>query len=88
MMSYADKNRSPFMGLLAIILVIACAAIIIGLMFIQAPVNNKDILNIAIGIFLGYGGNVISYYFGSSQSSDDKTNILAARLNQNQGGNG
>lgn len=38
---------------------------IIGLFFIEIPKDNRDLVNIALGTVIGWGGSVISFYFGN-----------------------
>lgn len=42
---------------------------IIGLFFIDIPEKNRDLINIALGTVIGWGGSVISFYFGDTDSS-------------------
>lgn len=43
----------------------------------QVPVENKDLLNIAVGALIGAFGMVTSFFFGSSVGSAKKTDIMA-----------
>ena len=47
---------------------------IIGLFFIDIPEKNRDLVNIALGSIIGWGGAVVSFYFGNSdqKSKGDK----------------
>jgi len=38
---------------------------IIGLFFIDIPDKNRDLINIALGTVIGWGGSVVSFYFGN-----------------------
>jgi len=42
---------------------------IIGLFFIEIPEKNRDLVNIALGTVIGWGGAVVSFYFGNSDQS-------------------
>ena len=42
---------------------------IIGLFFIDIPDKNRDLVNIALGSIIGWGGAVVSFYFGNSDQS-------------------
>jgi D-alanyl-lipoteichoic acid acyltransferase DltB (MBOAT superfamily) len=58
--------------------VIGCAVAIIALLvFYQLPETNKDIVNISLGTLLGMAVNVVGFFFGSSKSSQDKTDLMA-----------
>jgi len=58
--------------------VIGCAVAIVALLvFVQLPETNKDIVNISLGTLLGMAVTVVSYFFGSSKSSADKSEAMA-----------
>lgn len=38
---------------------------IILLFFIDVPDKNRDLINIALGTVIGWGGSVVSFYFGN-----------------------
>ena len=42
---------------------------IIGLFFIDIPEKNRDLVNIALGSIIGWGGAVVSFYFGNSDQN-------------------
>ena len=63
--------------LLALTLVICSVALIFVLCFHKITPENKDMLNIFIGIILGAAATSVTYYFGSSKSSSDKDNTIA-----------
>ncbi len=44
------------------------------------PTENRDIINVALGLILGLSGTVVGYYFGSSKSSSDKTDIFKGSI--------
>ena len=65
-------------NLISLILVIAAVAlttlIIIGLFFINVPSDNKDMVNIIVGIVIGGAfATLYNWRFGSSKGSADKT---------------
>lgn len=43
------------------------------------PEGNKDVVMVSVGVILGWGSAVISYFFGSSKSSADKNEILSKK---------
>jgi len=62
---------------LAGIVVMMALIIIVGLFYLQVSESNKDLFNITAGIVLGGFTTVISFFFGSSQGSKDKTEAMA-----------
>jgi len=49
------------------------AVLLVGMLFIEIPDSNRDILNISIGSLLGGGlTSVIQFYFGSSYENKHK----------------
>jgi len=60
--------------------------VILGVIFIvkhlfkaEVPAGNKDAAMMTIGAVLGWGGAVVSYYFGSSKGSSDKTEAMSEK---------
>jgi hypothetical protein len=78
-----NKAKDIYMYVLGAMVVIACFFIGGLLVFYPIPTDNKDALYMCLGLLIGYGGSVINYFFGSSKSSADKTEIMAK---QNSGG--
>jgi hypothetical protein len=59
------------------------AILVVMLFFIPIPQENKSLVDVSLGLVLGWGGAVIQFYFGSSKGSADKTvamNETAKRL--------
>lgn len=61
-----------FGGIIIILLFIIVALLI----FKDIPKENKDVLNIGIGVVLGWGTMIVAYFFGSSKGSADKNEML------------
>jgi len=58
------------------------AALLAALVWLAAndiAVSGENILFMAVGIALGWGGTVLAYYFGKSESSAQKTELLERR---------
>lgn len=53
-------------------------AFLFALMFVEIPVRNESIINVASGIVLGVLGTVCAYYFGSSKDQSDTTKVTNA----------
>lgn len=58
------------------------AALLAALVWMAAQgvaVSGENILFMAVGIALGWGGTVVAFYFGTSESSAQKTELLERR---------
>lgn len=73
-----DRTKEIYMYVLGGILVFAIIAFAACLIFFTIPETNKDMVNIALGAFIGAFVTVVSYYFGSSKGSADKTTLMQA----------
>ncbi len=62
---------------LAYTLLVGFFAVMGFLMFATVPVGSRDLLNILLGMLGTSVVSVVSYYFGSSQGSAEKTKLLA-----------
>jgi len=65
-----------YMAILALVIIIATFYLGNTLLTNSIPQENRDILNVALGMILGLSSTVVGYYFGSSKSSSDKTKIF------------
>jgi len=51
--------------------------VLLGLLiFIDVPQANSDLLNLVVGSLIASFTTIVGYFFGSSKSSADKTEIL------------
>ena len=71
------RERARF--ILALLVILMGAGIAAALIFVQIPADNEAILNVALGAVLAWGGAAIHYYLGTSESSAQKTELLAHR---------
>jgi drug/metabolite transporter (DMT)-like permease len=71
-----SKTKERFMYILGGFVVGISAGVVCLLVFTPIPPDNKDIVNIALGTLLGMAVTVVGYFFGSSKSSADKTELL------------
>lgn len=56
-----------------------CAAgILAGLFLTEIPSGNRDVAMVALGVALGWAGAVVQFYFGSSDGSHKKTELLTS----------
>ena len=72
-------SRATMRFVLALIAILVSGAIVAALIFIRIPPENEDVLQVALGLVLGWGAAVFGYYFGTSESSAQKTEMLAHR---------
>lgn len=69
-----------YMAILAFVIIIATFYLGDRLLTNTVPSENRDIVNVALGMILGLSGTVVGYYFGSSKSSNDKNGILEGKI--------
>lgn len=65
------------MQILAIVVVLLTFAMIAVLQFRPLIQENKELLYTVFGIMLGWAGTIITYYWGTSKSSQDKTDMMS-----------
>jgi ABC-type Na+ efflux pump permease subunit len=70
------KAKTVAKYVLAGLIVFGFFALLYMLIFNQIFTENKDILNIVIGALISAFTGVVAFFFGSSQSSQDKTDLL------------
>ena len=54
-------------------IVLVGAAFVLSLLFVTVPAGNARIMDLAAGLLLGWGGAVVSFYYGTSESSAAKS---------------
>lgn len=62
---------------IAAIIILGFIGLLTILIFHLAPDGNQTLLNVMVGQFAGMTALVVGYYFASSKSSADKTDLLA-----------
>ena len=70
------KTKDLFMYVLGGLIVFAFFALLALLVFNGIPEQNESLLNIAIGSLLAAFATVVGYFYGSSKSSAEKTEIM------------
>jgi len=76
-MDKKEKIQFSTMQLVLGSIIVALFFSIIGLLFFfEPPYENLQIINILIGSVCGAFVTIISYYFGSSKGSQDKTEAM------------
>jgi 4-hydroxybenzoate polyprenyltransferase len=75
-------NKERFMYFLGGMIVSLSFIILVLLVFYPLPEGNKDVVNISLGTFIGMAVTVVAYFFGSSKSSADKTELMNRNNNE------
>lgn len=83
-MTMANKANAHWLERLLVpllaLFVVSIAFILVGaVMFINIPDSQENIVIFALGFVTATAGQVVGFYFGSSQSSKDKTQELLKR---------
>ena len=78
-------TRQKTRFVLAIIAVLVSGAIITALIFVPIPEGNREPLMLALGLVLGLAVTAYQFYFGTSESSAQKTELLADRPSGREG---
>jgi hypothetical protein len=77
---YATKLEKMVVPILALG-VVGLAFVLIGaLMFTNVPTDQQQIIIFALGFITSSAGQVLSFYFGSSQGSKEKTKEIQSML--------
>ncbi len=78
-----NKPAEIFVLILAGFCIFCFTATVLLLCFHAVPPENKDMVNIFLGVEGTFSSGVVGYYFGSSKSSADKDVTIAnSTLNQ------
>ncbi len=78
-----DKNKKDiFQYALAAVMVIGYFVILGMLVFNSLPIENKDAVNILLGILSMALGTVVGYFFGSSKGSSEKNDMLSVKKDE------
>lgn len=71
------KISELYMYILGALVVFCFFAILVFLVVFEIPNANEKILYLVIGALIGSFNQVVSYFYGSSKGSKDKTDIIA-----------
>tara|TARA_A100000171_G_scaffold53008_1_gene75338 strand:- start:540 stop:818 length:279 start_codon:yes stop_codon:yes gene_type:complete len=72
-------NRANTRFSLALIAILIGGGILAALIAFPIPEGNAEPLLLALGLVLGWGGTVFGFYFGTSESSAQKSELMADR---------
>ena len=70
------KTGEIFMYILGALLIVGFFILLIFLVLKPVPIQNNDLLSLVVGALLGSFTSVVSYFFGSSAGSKQKTDLL------------
>lgn len=71
------NTKEKFMYILGAFVMLCAVAVIVLLTVVSVPDKNHDIIIAAVGTLLGMAVTVVGYFYGSSKSSADKTELMA-----------
>ena len=77
---YATKLDKAVVPILALGVVGLAFALIAVLMFVNTPQDQQQLIIFALGFITSAAGQVLSFYFGSSQGSKDKNREIQEML--------
>lgn len=70
-------NKTHIRFIIAMLAILVSIGLVLCLVFIVIPAENRDIFFTSLGVILGWGGSGVGFYLNSSQSSQDKTDLLS-----------
>ena len=68
--------------ILGSLIVVGFFGLLVCLLFVKLPTENKDIMNIVVGGLIGSFATIVGYYFGSSSSAAKKDETIGNMLNK------
>ncbi|NVD44379.1 hypothetical protein [Qipengyuania atrilutea] len=72
-------TRQKTRFVLALIAIVLGGLIVAALIFWPIPEGNREPLMLALGLVLAWGGTAYGFFFGSSEGSAQKTEMLNQR---------
>jgi len=70
------KLQELYMYILGGLIVLGFFSLLIVLVTVKIPVENSSLINICVGALIGSFTSIVGYFFGSSQGSKIKTEML------------
>lgn len=70
------KDTKAFKAYLALLLTVAVVGVLFLLCYVPMPPLSKDAILLILGALLARLGDVLSYYYGTSEGSQRKTELL------------
>ncbi len=66
------NQKSKNLYILSLVIIAICVIAFLPLYFWAPPEMNKMVIATGIGVILGWGTAIVTFYFGSSEGSRDK----------------
>ena len=73
---FSNSSKAEERTVISLLMMIVIIAILTLMFTVELPDNNKDMAYLVVGGLMGSFTTVISFWFGSSKGSTDKTEIL------------
>ena len=80
-----SETRRVFMIALGALIVIGFFVLMVILVLYPIPDSNSDVLYLVIGALIASFSTVVNFYYGSSQGSHDKSDIMKMKERPDQG---
>jgi hypothetical protein len=74
------KTMDKFRGYIAILITIGMLAMLGTLLGISIPDKSRDVVMFGFGVVAAIVKDVYGWYFGSSEGSNNKTEMMGARI--------
>lgn len=72
-----ELSSTIFMYILGALIVIGFFFVLFMLVTNSVPENNKEVMYLLLGTLVASFSNVVQYFYGSSQGSREKTNMMS-----------
>lgn len=69
-------NKTNIRFIITMLAILGSLGLVVSLIFVAIPADNRDIFFTSMGVVLGWGGSGVGYYLSTSQSSQDKTDMM------------
>ena len=63
-------------NIVAALVMMLAFGIIAGLFFVPIPDSNGEVALVILGVAIGWAGSVVNYFYGTSQGSSEKTDMI------------
>ncbi len=70
------KGKNLFQYILGALIVMGFFVLMVVLVYVSVPDQNRDLLNLVVGALIGSFATVVGYFYGSSLGSADKNEML------------